>query len=140
MYNINPVLWGEHMWKSLHYITLSYPDDPSENIKILFRDFFVNIIWKYLPCEKCRHNYVKHLEELPLTDDILSSRDKFIYWLVDIHNIVNEETGKKKISYDTFNDIYMGNGNNTKTKYMSLYIVIISVLVLMLLFVIYKKL
>jgi hypothetical protein len=138
MYNISPNLWGPNMWKSLHYITLSYPENPNEDTKNLFKDFFINIIWNYLPCEKCRYNYKKHLNELPLTDDILNSRNKFIYWLVDIHNIVNEETGKRKISYDEFNKIYMNNNNNNKIN-TSIYIIIILFVILIILFIIYKK-
>jgi hypothetical protein len=139
MYNINPSLWGHHMWKSLHYITLSYPDNPSEEIKLMFKDFFINIIYKFLPCEKCRFNYKKHLKELPLTDEILNSRNKFIFWLVDIHNIVNQETGKRTISYEEFNQIYLNNKETKKENHISLYIIIFLVIILLILFAIYKK-
>jgi len=142
MYNISPSLWGCHMWKSLHYITLSYPDNPDETTKKLYEDFFINIIWKYLPCEKCRYNYQNHIKELPLTDDILNSRNKFIYWLVDIHNLVNEETGKRKITYDEFNKIYLdnnNNNNNNNTFNISFFIIIFLVIIMVILFIIYKK-
>lgn len=140
MYNIDPSLWGLHMWKSLHYITLSYPDKPTEEIKLLFKDFFTNIIYKFLPCEKCRYNYKKHLIEIPLTEDILNCRNKFIYWLVDIHNIVNQETGKRKISYEEFNKIYIDNNENKKENKSYLYIITFLVIILIILFFIYKKL
>jgi hypothetical protein len=140
MNNINPILWGPHMWKSLHYITLSYPNNPTDETKNMFKDFFTNIIWKFLPCEKCRYNYIRHLKELPLTDEILNSRNKFIYWLVDIHNIVNDETGKRKISYEEFNNIYYGKDNTIKKKNTSyLYVILILVIILILLFITYKK-
>jgi hypothetical protein len=139
MLNISPELWGKYMWKSLHYITLSYPETPDEKTKLKFKDFFINIIWNYLPCEKCRHNYKRHLEELPLTDQILNSRNNFIYWLVDIHNIVNEETGKRKISYQEFNKIYFGNEEEKKENKLSLYITIFLIIVLIILFILYKK-
>ena len=140
MYNINPVLWGKHGWPFLHYITLSYPDNPDEATKQMFKDFFTQIIWKFLPCESCRVNYVKHLKHLPLTDDILSSRNKFIYWFVDIHNMVNEELGKRKISYAEFNQIYMENKveEKKKTNY-SMYMVICLIIILVILFMVYKK-
>lgn len=140
MNNINPILWGPHMWKSLHYITLSYPNNPSNETKNMFKDFFTNIIWQFLPCEKCRYNYIQHLKELPLTDEILSSRNKFIYWLVDIHNIINFETGKRKISYEEFNNIYFNNDNNVKKNTSFLYVIFILVIILILLFITYKKL
>ena len=49
MYNINPVLWGKHGWTFLHYITLSYPDNPDEATKQMFKEFFTQIIWKVVP-------------------------------------------------------------------------------------------
>ncbi len=138
MYNIDPMLWGGHLWRSLHYISLSYPENPDNDTKLMFKDFFTNIIWKYLPCEKCRYNYQRHLIDLPLTDKILESRNNFIFWLVDIHNIVNEETGKKKITYKDFNDIYMEDNGN-RDNYVSLYVTIFLIIVLIILFIIYKK-
>jgi len=126
------------MWKSLHYITLSYPDNPDDETKYMYRDFFTNTINNFLPCEKCRHNYNKHLRELPLTDDILNSRNKFIYWLVDLHNIVNKETGKSVISYEQFNQIYL-NTQKKQQNYTTLYIITFLVIVLLILLTIYKK-
>jgi hypothetical protein len=141
MYNINPALWGKHAWPFLHYISLSYPENPNKETQELFRDFFINIIWKFLPCEKCRYNYKKHLEELPLTDDILKSRNKFIYWLVDIHNIVNEETGKRKITYDEFNKMYINaKEEEIKTTNFSFTIIIFLIITLIILFIVYRKL
>ena len=142
MYNINPILWGKHGWAFLHYITLSYPDTPDKDTKQMFKDFFTNIIWKFLPCEKCRINYKKHLQDLPLTDEIMNSRNSFIYWLVDMHNIVNQDLDKKKISYDEFNSIYMSNQEEEKekkeTNYSS-YIIICLIIILIILFMIYRK-
>jgi len=140
MYNINPELWGKHAWPFLHYITLSYPDNPDEDTKKLFKDLFKETIWKYLPCESCRINYQRHLKELPLTDEILASRNKFIYWLVDMHNIVNEETGKRKITYNEFNKMYT-EPNLYQNKQNISFTIIISILllVLIILFILYKK-
>ena len=140
MYNISPALWGNHGWSFLHYVTLSYPDNPDQETIETFRDFFINRIWKVLPCEKCRYNYKRHLTDLPLTDDILKCRDKFIYWLVDMHNIVNEEIGKRKISYDEFNEIYTNNKKEeVKTKNNSFIFVILLILILIILFILYRK-
>lgn len=140
MYNIKPILWGKYGWGFLHYITLSYPDNPDEETKKMFKDFFTKIIWKYLPCESCRQNYVRHLEEIPLTDEIISSRNKLIYWFVDIHNLVNLETGKQKITYAEFNKIYMEPQVEEKKEYnISMYIVICLIIILIILFIIYKK-
>ncbi len=140
MYNIDPILWGKHGWIFLHYITLAYPDKPDIETQQKYKNFFINIIGTLLPCESCRFNYKRHLSELPLTDDILASRDKLIYWLVDVHNIVNEETGKRKISYDEFNNIYMKKQEEKKESSKSIYIISFLIIILIILFITYKKL
>lgn len=141
MYNINPLLWGPHLWKFMHYLTLSYPDNPNIDEQNKFRNFFT-MIGQYLPCEKCRVNYKTNIQTLPLTDVVLSSRNNLIKWLFDLHNIVNKETGKTQLTYDKFNDIYLNNkqeendNNNIQYKYG---ILIILAVILIILFIIYKK-
>jgi hypothetical protein len=139
MYNINPLLWGPHLWKFMHYLTLSYPDNPDIAEQNKFRNFFM-MIGQYLPCEKCRVNYKTNIQTLPLTDVVLSSRNNLIKWLFDLHNIVNKETGKTQITYDKFNDIYINNkqddNDNIQYKYGML---IILAVILIILFIIYKK-
>ena len=141
MYNINPLLWGPHLWKFMHYLTLSYTDNPNIDEQNKFKNFFM-MIGQYLPCEKCRVNYKINIQTLPLTDSILSSRNNLIKWLFDLHNIVNKETGKTQLTYDKFNDIYLNNkqeesdNNNTQYKYA---ILIILAVILIILFIIYKK-
>jgi hypothetical protein len=36
---------------------------------------------------------------MPLTNEILSNKEKVIKWVIDIHNIVNEMKGKPIIQY-----------------------------------------
>jgi hypothetical protein len=141
MYNINPLLWGPHLWKFMHYLTLSYPDNPNEEDKQKFKNFFM-MIGDYLPCEKCRVHYKSNKKTMPLTDEILNTRDGLIKWLFDFHNMVNQETGKPAITYDDFTDIYINNKQkndseeNGKHKYVILFILCF---VLLILFYIYKK-
>ena len=110
MININPTLWGPNLWKFMHYLTLSYPEQPSEYDVNKFKNFFMSI-GDYLPCEKCRYNYKDHLQELPLTQNELSCRDNLILWLFNFHNIVNKHLGKKEFTIKEFNDAYVNNMN-----------------------------
>ena len=103
--NIDPTLWGPSLWTSMHYITFSYPDNPTNNDKQNIKSFFENV-GQILPCEKCRINFAKHLSIYPLTDDILNSRYELINWLINIHNEVNKINGKKILSYDEVMKIY----------------------------------
>ena len=88
--------WGPYGWKFLHYVTLNYPERPSQEDKEKFKQFFL-LLQRVLPCERCAYNYSKNLEVLPITDKVLESDTNLMYWLIDMHNLVNKETGKKEI-------------------------------------------
>ena len=95
---MNQNIWGPSMWFSLHTITFSYPIQPSELEKANYKIFFENFK-NVIPCSVCKKNYIRHLKEHPI-DNYLSTRKKIVYWLIDLHNMVNVETGKKIIDYD----------------------------------------
>ncbi len=103
--NIDPTIWGPHLWKFMHYYTLSYPEDPTEEDKDNLYNFF-NTIQTVLPCEKCRYNFKSHLEKTPLTEEIMSNNVNVVRWLFDIHNEVNKSTNKPVLLYDDFIKIY----------------------------------
>lgn len=92
-----PDVWGPHGWKFLHFITLGYPNNPSENEKKKYKKFF-ELIGTILPCPKCANNYKTHLKQEPLTDDILNDKDKIIFWCIKMHNLVNETNNSKVYS------------------------------------------
>lgn len=90
---MDPKSWGPPAWKFLHSITLAYPLNPTKLEKINMLNFFKSV-GKVLPCNMCRTNYSRHLSKLPLTDDVLSSRDGLVQWLIRIHDMVNNDLGK----------------------------------------------
>lgn len=96
---MGPDVWGPHGWKFLHFVSLGYPENPTENDKIKYKTFF-SLIKNVLPCSLCANNYRKHLEENPLSDTILNDRDKFISWCIKMHNLVNIENNSKVYSDD----------------------------------------
>jgi hypothetical protein len=57
---MDPNVWGKHMWASIHFIALAYPDAPTEENKNTYYSFFTNL-YKVLPCHKCR----EHLNYTP---------------------------------------------------------------------------
>jgi len=52
-----------------------------------------------IPCSICKKNYQRHINELPI-DNALLSRKNLVYWLIDMHNMVNGEIGKKILTYN----------------------------------------
>ena len=116
LYNIDPKLWGKHFWATAHYITISYPNNPSKEEKENVKKFF-DLLTVLLPCENCRLHYINNLKITPLTDDILNSKYKLIEWLVNLHNEVNGRTGKKIISVKEAINIYTKPYDNYYTDY-----------------------
>jgi hypothetical protein len=101
---MNQNIWGSSMWFSLHTITMNYPNNPTYIQKKDYKNFF-NSLQYVIPCTVCRRNYQRHLKELPL-EPALTNRKTLVYWLIDIHNMVNSEIGKKIMSYKNVIDKY----------------------------------
>ena len=95
---MNQNIWGSHLWFSLHTITFSYPINPNIKDMKQYKEFF-HSLQHVIPCAVCKRNYKRHLIEHPI-DNHLNSRKKLVFWLIDIHNMVNAEIGKKIYDYD----------------------------------------
>jgi hypothetical protein len=95
---MNQNIWGPHLWFSLHTMTFNYPIKPTKEDKENYKNFFLSLK-NVIPCSVCKKNYIRHLNEMPL-DKALNSRKDLVYWVIDLHNTVNGETGKKIIPPD----------------------------------------
>jgi hypothetical protein len=129
--SISPSLWGPSTWKALHYITFAYPNNPTEDDKINYSNFF-NSIGNVLACKKCRINFKMHLKKFPLDNNALASNYSLVNWLINIHNEVNKMHNKKILTYDEVLKIYMSyNPTNTIcNKRILLLILLIAILVI----------
>lgn len=104
---MDPNIWGKHMWASIHFIALGYPDKPSESEKNDYKSFFENI-YKVLPCNTCSNHLKTTLQtQLPLSAKSLSNKDNLFKWTVDLHNIVNARLKKPTITLDKATLTYM---------------------------------
>ena len=95
---MNQNIWGSHLWFSLHSISFNYPLFPTIDDKNNYKNFFLSLK-ETIPCSICKKNYKRHIIEHPI-DNFLDNRKKLVYWVIDIHNMVNSEIGKKILSYD----------------------------------------
>jgi len=105
---MNQNIWGPHLWFSLHTMSFNYPLKPSEKDKDEYKSFFINLQY-VIPCSVCKKNYIRHLNEHPIKD-YLNTRKFLVYWVIDMHNMVNAEIGKKILSYEIvlkkYEDVY----------------------------------
>jgi len=134
--NIDPNIWGPKLWESIDYIIMGLPDYPTEIQKEKIYNFFM-VLQYLLPCEKCRENYKEHIRNHPLTNDILSSKNNLMLWIVTIHNEVNKTLNKPLFTYEDFLD------KNTKrlsistgeTNYIYVLVVIMIILIIILIII-----
>lgn len=97
---MDPRIWGADVWRALHHIALGFPAAPSEADKQAYREFFT-ALGPVLPCQACSDNYARHLRELPLEPYLRANPapadvpyGPLFEWSVQMHNMVNKETGK----------------------------------------------
>ena len=152
---MNQNIWGSHLWFSLHTISFAYPIKPTLIDQNNYKNFFVSL-QNVIPCSVCQRNYKRHILEHPI-DKHLNSRKDLVYWLIDIHNMVNSEIGKKFMSYDVVlkkyenvyqKDLLVGknmdydnanlitNNINNNKKYNLEYILLLILLIIFIIFII----
>jgi hypothetical protein len=94
-----PDVWGPPGWKFIHFVTMGYPNYPTESIKKKYYDYF-HSLKNVIPCSICASHFAENLEELPLDDIVLSSRENLVRWGINIHNVVNKKNGKKVYTFE----------------------------------------
>jgi len=113
---IGPDIWGPHGWKFIHMIALAYSTNPTAEQKQHYREFFT-VLQYILPCSICANNYAKHFtKDLPFNDEVLANRDNLVKWTIDLHNLVNKETGKQPIPYEEALELIYNNFEEKKLK------------------------
>ena len=96
--------WGPKFWYVLHTIAFNYPKNPNKVTKRKYYDTVMNIPL-FLPSQESGNNFSRLLDKFPVSP-YLDSRESFIKWTHFIHNKVNEENNKPKLSYRDFIDRY----------------------------------
>lgn len=137
--NMLPDIWGRDMWNSIHRIAYDYPDNPTEEDKEHYRQYYLSLQY-VLPCAKCRLNYRKHLAEVPLTDEVLANRHNLLEWTINIHNRVNQSLGKPILSYkeamEKIVDLCQPHKSN---RMLYLLLVVLAVIMLVLIYYFWRK-
>ena len=139
---MDPSVWGSCLWKTLHTIAMGYPNKPTVEDMTAYTQFYENF-WKVLPCKNpCSLNYRRHLKELPL-DNFLRDNKTLFEWTVILHNVVNEELGKKYISLDEAKVLYSPKIQQTQKctfQKNTLYAwLLISIIILLFMYILWDK-
>ena len=115
---VNVNKWGNQLWTCIHYIALNYPDNPSDEDKINYKNFFMSLK-DILPCNICKEHYEDILLILPLTNDSLNNSTTLFKWTVDLHNKVNILNDKPFFSYEDAKSLYIDNTYITDDDYQN---------------------
>ena len=96
---VGPDIWGPVIWHALHYITLGYPDNPTDDDKEKYKQFFT-LLSDTIPCSICANHFSENLKKMPLDDNSLKNKESLVKWLIDVHNVVNEMNKKPIVKYE----------------------------------------
>lgn len=139
---MQPSVWGKHIWATIHYVALGFPDNPSNVDKHRYSLFYESI-GAVLPCQKCAINFQKHFKELPLAPYLTGPKQLFA-WTVEFHNIVNKSLGHREWTVEEAYPYYTRINNNAVQKdyYGVMYFVVglnVVAIVMFLIFFLRKK-
>ena len=135
---MDPIVWGPKLWFFMHTISFNYPENPNQEDKRNYYDFFHNLK-NIIPCSVCKNHYAQHLQNNPITPS-LDTKQNLVQWVIDLHNEVNKTLGKKIYQYDEVINLYKkeystnykeSKKNNYLLRYwhVSLYVILILVCV-----------
>ena len=100
--NVNCSSLGKHTWAVLHSIAASYANFPNETEKHNFQMFFDGLINSY----PSNNSLIKEIiKEKPLEHN---SREELVYYICEIHNIMNKKLNKTKFNCRNAFDIWGG--------------------------------
>ncbi len=91
-HNITCNSLGVSTWALLHSVAAIYSNHPNDTEKQSLKDFFDGLMYFYPSKNEIMKEIIK---EHPLE---YSNREELIYYMCEIHNILNRKLGKKKFS------------------------------------------
>ena len=100
MIQLDPKVWGPHMWFFINTIAMTYPNRPNAVTKKKYYDFMQNLPM-FIPIEHMSGEFSKLLDEYPI-QPYLDTKESFIRWVWFIHNKINEKLEKPQITLNEF--------------------------------------
>ena len=103
-------LWGRPLWFSLHYGAFNYPEK-LDKMMIDMNVGFIRGLPIMIPCDICKNHafeFISGFTDAQLRE-ISSDKNKLFEWYWMFHNMVNEKTGKPKMSLEKALQIYRTN-------------------------------
>ena len=114
--NFAPYIWGGSAWKFLHIVALSFPNNPTQQQKNDYKQFFLSLD-KILPCSKCSEHFQENKTKHNI-NKYLSDPHSLFSWTVKMRNELQKSINKPLIDeLKLRNSLY--DENTTKIPYFS---------------------
>ena len=98
-------VWGPILWRMLHTIAYTYPDQP----KKIEKENYQQWLWRtgqVLPCGFCRSNFDDRMREAGWGEWALHTNIAFFNFLVKLHNAVNRHKGEYSANLQEIREEY----------------------------------
>ena len=95
-----PTEWGPTVWYNFHILSYSFITKEKQKYIRFFRS-----VAYILPCLVCTDHFKRNLQNSPPDKNIVN-KDKFVKWIINIHNSVNQRLHKKIYGYKEASRFY----------------------------------
>lgn len=97
---MDPNFWGPYFWTSIHSATVTYTPDKAQAFKA-----FLYSLTEILPCMECREHLKQNLTTFKV-DPYLTDNHSLFLWSYYLHDIVNQQLGKKSPPLQAVKNLY----------------------------------
>jgi len=94
-------LLGRRTWFFLHTLAAKYPEEPTKADEVAVQNL-VATMGQHYPCPLCRRHLQAKLVDPSLGPVPTKSRTDLAIWFCKLHNMVNDDLGKKRHSCNAF--------------------------------------
>ena len=96
---MDPKNWGKEQWIALHTHAACASDILTEDEKAAWQNMLESFPF-ILACKSCCKHFDAMLEQFPVTDEVLHSKQSLSHYLFQLHNKVNKRLGKPEKTLD----------------------------------------
>lgn len=109
---VDPTVWGLSGWKFFFCIAYGYPQKPSFQDHLNYKNFFSSVRF-ILPCETYRTQFINQWDQLPI-DPYLTTPSYLFMWVLKMLNMTNKQIGRPLMGYSDVVKVYFGDRLSAK--------------------------
>lgn len=117
IYLIKPDQWGPWAWHLMHTISIGDNKEINSNDKLIYKKIYT-LFLDIIPCLVCKKHYGEILEKNNIKLSELN-RKYIIKWVINVHNLVNKQLKKRKISNSEGYNAHRRIDNKTNFKFLN---------------------